>query len=31
MFCGVGEVCDTENEVANTKCGYVLVTAVNSL
>jgi len=31
MFLGVGEVCDTEHEVANTLCGYVLVTAVNSL
>ena len=31
MFFGVGEVCDTENEVANIKCGYVLVTAINSL
>ena len=24
-------MCDTEHEVANTKCGYVLVTAINSL
>lgn len=31
MFFGVGEVCDTENEVANIKCGYVLVTAIKSL
>jgi hypothetical protein len=31
MLFVVGEVCDTENEVANIKCGYVLVTAINSL
>jgi len=28
---GFGEVCDTEYEVANIKCGYVRVTAINSL
>jgi hypothetical protein len=31
IFLGFGEVCDREYEVGNIKCGYVCVTAINSL